>query len=284
MQATYEFALAALVCNLLLGLAVYAVNPRRPTNRSFLLLTGIICTWLGLMAAALLARAPERIAWLIRILSAVGSFWPATFGLLRLSILHYRERWRDHFRRAWVWFLAAGSTAAFCFSPYFLTGVRMIGPRADMPAPVYGWHGLAAMIFFGYLSVTFLLNAVQLIRDQFNRRLIGVQRVELQFLLLGYSAVILSFFLNRALMEITKSEQLNHYAPLRVVAFNIIIAYGITSRGILNVRSALRLGLSYLLLAVYAGGVFAAVWYCLARGVRTRSPSTPSSPRRFARG
>ncbi len=265
MRATYEFAIAALVCNLLLGLAVFTVNPRRPTNRSFLLLTAVICTWLGLMATALLARAPERIVWLIRVLSAVGAFWPATFGLLRLSILHHRERWRDHFRRAWIWFLAAGITFLFCFSPFFLTQVRMIGPKADMPAPVYGWHGLSALIFFGYLAITFLTSAVQLVRDQYSQRVIGVQRVELQFLLLGYSAVILSFFLSRALMEFTRSEQLNHYAPLRVVAFTIIIAYGITSRGILNVRSALRLGLSYLLLAVYAGGVFAAVWYLLQR-------------------
>ena len=38
------------------------------------------------------------------------------------------------------------------------------------------------------------------------------------------------------------------------MAFTLIIAYGITSRGILNVRSALRLGLSYLLLGLYAAG------------------------------
>ncbi len=265
MRATHEFAIAALVCNLLLGLAVFAVNPRRPTNRSFLLLTGVVCTWLGLMAAALLDRTPERIAWIIRILSAVGTFWPVTFALLRLSILHHRETWRQHIRRAWGWFAVAGVLSAFCLSPNFLQGVRMTAERGETVVPIYGANGLAAALFFGYLSVTFGLNAIQLIRDQFDRRIVGTQRIELQFLLLAYSAVIFSFFLNLALRRITHSTQLSHYAPLRVVAFNIIIAYGITSRGILNVRSALRLVLSYLLLAVYACLVFACVWFLLER-------------------
>ena len=55
------------------------------------------------------------------------------------------------------------------------------------------------------------------------------------------------------------------YSPLRAVVFSLIIAYGITSRGILNVRSALRLGLSYLLLAVYTGLVCAGAWFLLHR-------------------
>ena len=267
MQATYGIALVALVCNLLLGLAVFIVNPRRPTNRSFLLLTVVVCTWLGFMAAALQASEPVRIAWMIRTLSAVGTFWPATFFLLRTSIIYHRESWRDHFRRCWVWFSLALAFAFFCYTPVFLTGVRLVpGPAGGFtPVPVYGWNGISAVIFAGYLCGAFCVSVWLLVRDQFNGGVVGVQRAESQFLLVGFITIVASLFMTRALAAFTKSEQLNQLAPLRVVVFTIIIAYGITSRGILNVRTALRLGLSYLLLAVYAGGVFAAIWYLMER-------------------
>ncbi len=267
MQATSQIAVVALVCNLLLGLAVFAVNPRRPTSRSFLLLTGIICTWLGLMATALQARTPEQIAWIIRMMSTMGAFWPASFVLLRISIIYHHERWRDHFRRAWRWFALATVFSAFTFSPVFLVSVRLI-PQAGggfTPAPVYGWNGLAATLFFTYLCGTFCASVWLLIRDRFNRRVTGVQRTELQFLLVGFFTVAFSLLATRAYAMLSNSEKLPQLAPLRVVIFTIIIAYGISSRGILNVRSALRLALSYLLLALYAGGVFTAIWYSLAR-------------------
>jgi signal transduction histidine kinase len=53
---------------------------------------------------------------------------------------------------------------------------------------------------------------------------------------------------------------LSRFAPLRAVLFTVIIAYGIASRGILNVRSFLRLTMSYLLLGAYAGIVFYFSW------------------------
>ena len=153
--------------------------------------------------------------------------------------------------------------ALICFSPFFLVAVRMVQVPAGglVPVPVYWLNGWAGRMYFAYLAASFLILLILLIGDQRNTRITGVQRVELQFLLLGYATVILGFFLNLVVGALTHNERLNQYTPLRIVAFTIIIAYGITSRGILNVRSALRLGLSYLLLALYAGVVFAAVWY-----------------------
>ncbi len=101
-----------------------------------------------------------------------------------------------------------------------------------------------------------------LIYDQFDRRIVGIQRAELQFLLMGFVAVVCSVLLNQVLAILTNSERLGQLAPLRAVVFYLIIAYGITSRGILNVRSALRLGLSYLLLAIYTGLICAGPGSC----------------------
>ena len=267
MQATYHYAIIALVCNLLLGAAVFSVNPRRPTNRSFLLLTAALCLWLSYMMVALSAGSTGLIAHSIRWMSVAGAFWPATFALLRMSITYHREHWAQHFRRSGVWMAVALGMAAFCLSPFFLVAVRLVQlpTGGKVPSPVYWMNGLAGRVYFAYLAISFVMVLILLIRDQYNVRITGVQRVELQFLLLGYSTVILGFFLNLTVTAFTHNERLNQYTPLRVVAFTIIIAYGITSRGILNVRSALRLGLSYLLLAVYAGIVFVSVWYVMQR-------------------
>ncbi len=265
MQATHFFASLALVASLLLGLAVFYVNPDRPTNRSFLLLTAVICTWLATMSMALFAHAATEIAWWIRICSAAGAFWPATFSLLRISIIYHNERWRMHFRRASIWFLFAAAVALFSLTPVFLASVQLVPQPGGgvVPVPEYGWNGMAGNLFFTYVCIAFCVLVGQLIHDQFNRKIAGVQRAESQFLLMGFFVVALTVFLNVVITAITHSEALNRYTPLRIVAFSLIIAYGITSRGILNVRSVVRLGVSYLLLAVYTGMICTACWFML---------------------
>ncbi len=267
MQATHHYALISLVCSALLGGAVFGVNPKRPTNRSFLLLTASLCFWLVGMVIALGSPSVTVAANAIRLVSVAGAFWPATFALLRISISQPRERWSQHFRRARYWFLLATGVAIFSLTPFCLLKVNMVTlPTGEVaPIPVYALHGRASVVLFAYLMLTSMVLLVALLRDQRGGRITGVQRVELQFLLFAFASVMGSVFLTGALMYITHKDQLNHYSPLRILAFTIIIAYGITSRGILNVRSALRLGLSYLLLAVYAGLVFAGVWYVYQR-------------------
>ncbi len=272
-SATQHYALIALVCSTLLGAVVFGVNPNRPTNRSFLLLTASLCLWLVGMVIALGSPSVTVAADAIRLVSVAGAFWPATFALLRISISHPREHWGRHFRRARPWFLIASICGIFSLTPFCLETVHFVAlPTGEIaPVPVYALHGKASVILFAYLVVSSLVLLVALVRDQRSPQITGVQRVELQFLLLAYLAVFGSVFLNLVLLRITHNPQLNQYSPLRILAFTIIIAYGITSRGILNVRSALRLGISYLLLALYAGFVFTAVWYTFQRVLHSLS-------------
>lgn len=263
MQATRHFATLALACIVCLGFSVFSVNPRRPANRTFLLLTTVVGTWLGCMIIALYVTSLGQIGRWITYCSVAGALGPPAFSMMRLSIIYHRELWAKHFWRARFWIGAAGLMAAACASPYFVESVQMLPatPGGDMsPVPQYGWVG---NVLFVYLIGSYLLLIGQLVYDQFNARIVGVQRAELQFLLLGYSTVVATVILNVVLTAITHSEELNQYTPLRIVAFAIIIAYGITSRGILNVQSALRLGLSYLLLAIYTGAVCTASWFVL---------------------
>ena len=258
------FAIAAVFCNLLLGLIVFAVNPRRSVNRSFLVLTLVMCAWSGFIVLAVQAQSPNAAVWPIRLCSAFGAIWPAAFSLLRVSIIHQRETWGHNIWRNRHWFAIGTLLGLFCLSPDFLNQVRFVaGPEAGFPhfpEPVYGLHGYSSKIFNLYLCLAFLILLFLLIRDQFTPQISGVNRAELQFLLLGYFVIALSVCLTVTVIAITHSSHINRYAPLRAVLFTLIIAYGITSRGILNVRSALRLAMSYLLLGGFVAIVFYVSW------------------------
>jgi signal transduction histidine kinase len=257
------FAIAAVVCNLLLGIIVFGVNSRRPINRSFLVLTLIMCAWSGPIVLAYRAHTPEDALWPIRWCWAAGAMFPAAFCLLRISIIYHKESWWQHFQRNLFPLAISTALAAFSLTPGFMTGVRFLrGHEAGAPHypdPIYLYHSLP-LVFDAYLLVAFFILLIFLIRDQFNPRITGVNRAELQFLILGYLVVVLGFALTVAAIVITKDSHANRFAPLRAVLFTLVIAYGITSRGILNVRSALRLFMSYLVLAAYAGLVFWISW------------------------
>jgi signal transduction histidine kinase len=271
MQATYQFAVIAFLCTLLLGLAVFAVNMRRPTNRSFFLLTITISTWLFAVMAGLFSQTSARAAFWIRFCSMAGAFLPPTFHLLRLSIIYHRETWSQHFGRGAGWFTGAIVVGLFCWSPFFLKGVLMVSVPGQLdvmqPDPEYTKAGWA--LFCLYLSGAFLSLAYLLIRDQFDSHIIGTQRAELQFLLLAYLLVVVTILVTNLINGFLGGHKMLRYAPLRFVGFALIIAYGISSRGILNVRSALRIALSYLLLGTFAGIIFYFSW--LVFGAANRS-------------
>ncbi len=258
-------AIAAVVCNLLLGLMVLAVNPRRPINRSFLVLTLVMSAWSGCIVVANRALLPEGAIWPIRFCWTAGALAPAAFNLLRISIIYHRETWRQHLARDWHLLLTGIFIGLVCLTPWFVTDVRfkisLEGVR--YPEPIYGFHGYPPEVFNGYLLVAFIGLFIFLIRDQYTPRIAGVNRAELQFLLLSFLVVVASLFLTVVAIKITHNSHVNRYAPLRVIVFTVIIAYGITSRGILNVRSVLRLGLSYLLLGTYAATIFYVAWISL---------------------
>ncbi len=117
---------------------------------------------------------------------------------------------------------------------------------------------------YAYLLVSACTIAYMMIRDQFRPRVSGVHRVELQFIWLCAMTIFATTVVSVALQLVLHSGRLiRHAAFLRVIVFDVIIAYGITSRGILHIRAVVRLALSYLLLALYAGVIYASGWFAL---------------------
>jgi signal transduction histidine kinase len=281
MVAGHRLALIALFCDLLLGVAVFIANSNRPTSRSFLLLTFTMAGWLVCIDYAFVSQTPNQAAFWIKLCSALGPFTMPSFALLRTSIIHHEENWRQHLWRLRWWFLAAFLIAALALSPAYLKEVRFVataGGAKVVPQPVYGWAG-HLQVGGNFASVIFL--AYLLISDQFSRRIQGVRKVELQFILLACLTVLLSVIAGVLLERVFQKAQSVRFAPLRVVLFHMIVAYGISSRGILHVRAVFRLALSYLLLAIYAGLIFSVAWFVIQKMFAYFDNASPYQPALF---
>ena len=140
-----------------------------------------------------------------------------------------------------------------------------------MPQPGNSHHlvpkpDFARTIIFQHIYALFTVLVIvkMAVADHFRPRTTGAYRVELQFTWLASEVLVLLMLVNILLLALLHDTRLSPYLVLlRIIFFDIIIAYGVTSRGILQIRAVLRLGLSYLLLAVYSGLLFSGIWFGL---------------------
>ena len=197
--------------------------------------------------------------------SCAGPLVIAEFALLRISIIRFQDGWARHIWEARGWLGVGLFVACLCWTRLFLVSVE-IHPAAYgvrmVPKAIYGRGDYVYLLYFlvGGLGISGLL-----IRDQFDRRIHGIRRVELQFVALALVFLVASVGFAIVYEVVTGSTALIEYGPLRIIVFDAVITYGITSRGILDVRAAFRLMLSYLLLASYTGAVCAVCWFALQR-------------------
>ncbi len=258
-------ALLIVGCHLLLGGLVFAANPRRGVNRSFLLAAILIAIWVGGIELVFVSTSEAEAAFWIKFCSAVGALVIPAFVLLRASVLYQDESWRRQFRHVGAWWGIGFFFFLFCLSPFYVREVNLVALPGSgghlVPRPVYA---PTKWLHFLYLAAAMLAITVQMVRDQFQPKIRGVHKVELQFIWLAWLTVPTTVALSALLQVALHGFQLTRYAaPVRVIIFDLIIAYGITSRGILQIRSFLRRGLSYLLLTTYAGLIYTAAWLSL---------------------
>ena len=250
----------AISCILFLGLAVFVTNSKRPSSRTFFLLTVSIAVWVFGIAKAIASTSVPQADFWIRLCSFAGPLVIAEFALLRITVIHYQDHWLQHLWRARVWLMLGFFAACLSWTHFYLVSVEIplaVSGVRTAPKAIYGNGDYLYLFCFlvGGLSVSGLL-----IRDQFNRAINGVRRVELQFVALALLFLIVTVALATVFEVVTGSTALLKYSSLRIVIFDAIIAYGITSRGILHVGAAFRLLLSYLLLTLYAGIIFLVVY------------------------
>ena len=256
----------ALLIQFGLGLAVYRANSRNHANQSFLIVSFFISAWLLSLQFAFGASDPAKAELWIRNAWASGVLLVNGFNLLRLGILCRDTGWKEIGRRALGPGIPSLVAILACYTPFFLKSaeIRSESGHELIPLPVYGPLFPVVAAFFAS-SVIILI--IFYLRDL--RRTAGVQKVELQFIVAaGVALAILvapTQFVERAIaMQV---------APFRIVVFSLIIAYGISTRKIMDVGFFVRRVTSYTVLTAYLLALYLLVWWLVATAAKPLYPN-----------
>ncbi len=249
----------ALLLALGLGAGVYWTNPRRNANQAFLVGSIVIATWLLTNFLILQATNDHQAAWLIRTASATGSMIPTFFYLLRTAVLHPDERLGQIFGRIRVLLAVTAGIFAMCYLPPFLVDAR-VPPYHErhfaVAEPTYGPLFPVYIVFF-LLSVGGLIRGI--LRDR--RKLSGIQRAEVEYILFGAVAALLTATLLGMVVELivgtARSVPVANAAS--VIVLTTILSYGIATRRILGFAEVVQHLLSYALVGGYLALLYAVI-------------------------
>jgi nitrogen-specific signal transduction histidine kinase len=99
------------------------------------------------------------------------------------------------------------------------------------------------------------------------RRANGRERFELTFIWIAAGVTIGSILVATGLAAFVDPSHLVWFAPFRAVLFNLIIAYGIATRKLMDVGLLLRRLISYTLLSLYLLALYAIVWWLVGQAL-----------------
>jgi len=266
--------LVALIVQLALGLVVFQSNWHRKSNQSFLLLSFAASGWLVSLYFAFTANSSGTAAIAIREASSSSLLILASLNLLRIALRRRQETWNQILHRARIWIAATIVMIGLCQTRFFLEGARVAGSRGTAAAtPVYGTvGGWVFAIYFGAATAFLIFTAV---RDL--GKTAGSQHAEISFVLLGgISVVVLPLLLAFLLDVLIGPSKALWFAPFRIILFSAIVAYGISTRKIMEVGVLLRRIISYTLLGAYLLALYALVWWLVSMALPSSSANAHS--------
>jgi two-component system sensor histidine kinase AtoS len=258
----------ALFTQLGLGLAVYRANYRNYANQSFLLVSLSILTWLLSLHLAYNALQAREAAFWIRSASAAGILVVNGFNILRAAIMCRESGWRGIGKRTLPLAIPSAIVMVLCYTPLFLRYAELRRAREAqelIPHPVYG---PLLPFYYGFLITAIAFVIVLYLRDL--RKALGMQRVELQFVIAGCVALIAFAIAGIVLTPFLPREDVVRFGPFRFLIFSLIIAYGVATRKIMEVGAFVRRAVSYGLLILYLSVIYFGIWWAsdhLLRGL-----------------
>jgi PAS domain S-box-containing protein len=257
----------ALVVDIVLGLLVFGTNTRRASNRGFLILSGIIGIWLVCLGfGSMSGNAGHAETW-IRLSSITAALIPTGLNILRWSIIRQKATWSEIFGGSRYWLLSYLPLAVICLTKFFLNYVVIPGPDS-VPKPIYG---PGFLVYCGYLVASTLILIITYFRNL--QKTSGVQRIELQFVLLGCAAGWATGITFVLMPVFTDNANMLQFLPLSATVLDGIMAYGIATHRIMEVPDVLRRIAAYALLTAYLLTLYAGVWYAAALLIGRVTPS-----------
>jgi nitrogen-specific signal transduction histidine kinase len=255
------FFIFVYIANIVLGIGVFSTNNKRAVNQHYLSLSVIVALWLTSNWLILHAGNETDAEFFIKLATALAILIPASCHLLRLTILYPYDRWWKTVFRAKRLLGFCLIIIALCFSPVFIDSVKM--PLDDtsspgVPEPIYNLgYFIFAATFVG-LVLSLLLTFA---KDR--KRVEGLQRIELDFITIGYCAALITGTLCGVMVTIfTGSSQTVPMANTSsILALTSILSYGIATRRILGIATILRRIAAYSILSLYLVIVYLIIWY-----------------------
>ncbi len=252
-------ATTALLTNAVLGVAIYRINPVRRSNQCFLITSLAFDFWMACLLIGSQETRPENLMFWMRYAGIASALLPFTFDLLRLAIAKPAASAGEMIRELWIWGVLLVINSFTCFHPAFVRGVDFGSDGFAQPQ-----YGSAQWVYAGYWLIALTVLSVRCTRDF--RRLRGVARTELQFILLASSvSIIVGVSLAQIIPLLTAYKGWIQFTPLCVVLLDGIMAYGIATRRIMAVSVVLQRSLSYALLISYLTVLYITVHYIVRK-------------------
>ncbi len=253
--------LVALVIQAAVGFAVFITNRHRKATQSFLVLSIAMICWLASLYFGSTSHDLVFVAANMRVAFAAAVLILLALNFLRHSTVQPDATWRDILRHSRGWITLALAMIIFCQSNLLLRGARFPDQPGAAPQPIYNWGVYLYGCCYGGALIVLLLASLRELRNSSGRI-----RSELGYFLLGSTSIlVLTLGAYQVLRFFVPPSQLFWFAPLRAVLFTLIIAYGISTRKIMDVGLFLRRAISYGVLTTYLLALYGAVWWLVVQ-------------------
>lgn len=239
--------LIALVASFGVGCGVLYANPMRAINRAFFLASLNVAAWLLSLVWLTDPANPNPVLWL-RITCAIGAMLPFLVWIIS-NCAKGGDLSARSVRKGSAWLALGLIMAALCFSRYFIPAES----TKEHPSQGVGWNTYIVVTGGSYLVL--LLQTLASLRTR-----VGIQKIELQMLLLGGAAAGLVGVVLTALGPVLGIPALSRSTPLLIVAFYSFTAWAITAQKVFDARQLFRSGLQFgLSIGIVAGLIGLAV-------------------------
>ncbi|HRJ47304.1 MAG TPA: ATP-binding protein [Opitutaceae bacterium] len=235
-QLIFNPAVLAALAAVAMGSFALWANPGRMINRVFFSGSLHVAAWLMCLEMALFGD--DGLYW-VRMASAVGAFLPAHLWVVKEMVRRSPDSW--HPRRWWPWAVVGGLLAWLAFTYWFV-------PAHSTPeVRVYGWG------YFAYMGGVITLYVILLLQTLLQaRHTAGVERLELQVLLLGGTTACVTVIGLMVANAITHNSAYIFMQPVIVLIFYGGTAWVMLTARVFDARHMLFLGLQKLFLALAA--------------------------------
>jgi PAS domain S-box-containing protein len=252
-----------IVMNVVLACVVYFRNRYRIPNRRFPIFVGNLMAWDACVLGIMVARDQATINWLLRWISIICAFLPATFFFFAIGFTipsHADERLSS---RKYEWFISFALALLnfyLALRPDFILSINLRPDLANtFPGPDvrYGWPFLP---FAGIIIYSMTAGLRSLYRTM--RGVTGAMRTEIQYIFLAFIAGTI-FALSTAVIPPLFGNTIPcRFGPFSSIIMNAIIAYAIARYRILDISFVLEKTVVFsIVTACLFAGYLISVWF-----------------------